>query len=329
MIKNFSEISGDFEIEKLRNNKRVAVFLICLLISTVLWFLNALSKDYTTSVSYPVKFTNPPKNQFLSGNTPAEFSLTVKGKGFALLQYKLLTFSPVQIDISGIIQDTEPSSGTYKILSRNMLPAFSSQISSDVAISEIKPELLEIVLDSLSTKTVPVEIDLNVDFVSQMHLKNKVTTNPDKVEITGPSIVLDNISAVKTKVNITNKLNTNIQQEIDLIHPEKTTIVPEKVTINIEIEKYTEKELRVPVEIFNKPADVQLKLFPSEIKLFCSVGLSRFDSIKASDFGVSVDYNSIINDVNSLELIIFKQPELVQNIKLNPEKVEFLIESDK
>ncbi|MGE0020995.1 MAG: YbbR-like domain-containing protein [Draconibacterium sp.] len=329
MIKNFSEISGDFEIEKLRNNKRVAVFLICLLISTVLWFLNALSKDYTTSVNYPVKFTNPPKNQFLSGGAPAELNLTVQGKGFALLQHKLLTFSPVEIDISGIIQQTEPSSGSYKILSRNLMGTISTQVASDIIISEIKPELLVIVLDSLSTKTVPVEIDLNVDFVSQMHLKNKVTTNPDKVEITGPSIVLDNISAVKTKVNITNKLNASIQQEIDLIHPEKTTIVPEKVTINIEVEKYTEKELKVPVEIFNKPADVQLKLFPSEIKLFCSVGLSRFDSIKASDFGVAVDYNSIINDVNSLGLTIFKQPELVQNIKLNPEKVEFLIENNK
>jgi hypothetical protein len=327
MIKNFSEISGDFEIEKLRNNKRVAVFLICLLISTVLWFLNALSKDYTTSVSYPAKFINPPKNQFLGGDAPAEFNLTVKGKGFTLLQYKLLTFSPVEIDISEIIQKTEQSSGTYKILTRNLITEFSGQINSDIIISEIKPELLEIVLDSLSTKIVPVEIDLSVEFVSQMHLKNKVTTNPDKVEITGPSIILENITAVKTKVNITNKLNASIQHEIDLIHPEKTTIVPEKVSINIEVEKYTEKELKVPVEIFNKPDNVQLKLFPSEIKLFCSVGLSRFDSVKASDFGIAVDYNSIINDVNSLGLTIFKQPKLVLNIRLNPEKVEFLIET--
>lgn len=329
MIKNFSEISGEFEVEKLRNNKRVIVFLICLIISTILWLLNALSKDYSTTISYPVKYTNPPKNRFLGGEAPAEFTMTVKGKGFTLLQYKLLTFSPVEIDISGVIQNTTPVSGTYKILSRNLISDVSTQVSSDLTISEIKPELLNIVLDSLSTKIVPVEIDLNVSFVSQMHLKNRVTTNPDKVKITGPSIILDGISAVKTKVNITNKLSNNIEQEIDLIHPEKTTIVPEKVTIKIEVEKYTEKEIKVPVEIFNKPESIRLKLFPSEIKLFCSVGLSRFDSIKSSDFGVAVDYNSIINDVNSLGLTLFKQPDLVQNIKLNPEKVEFLIESDK
>ena len=329
MIKNFSEISGEFEVEKLRSNKRIAVFMICLIISTILWFLNALSKDYTTTIVYPVKYTNPPEKQFLSGETPGEFTLTVKGKGFTLLQYKLLTFSPVEIDISGIIQNTEPNSGKYKVLSRSFLSAVSAQISDDILISEIKPELLEIVLDSLSTKTVPVEIDLNVNFDSQMHLKNKVTTNPDKVEITGPSIILEKISAVKTKVNISNKLNASIEQEIDLIHPEKTTIVPEKVAINIEVEKYTEKELKIPIEIFNKPPDVQLKLFPSEIKLFCSVGLSRFDAIKPSDFGIAVDYSAIVNDVNSLGLTIFKQPELVQNIKLYPEKVEFLIETEK
>ena len=70
------------------------------------------------------------------------------------------------------------------------------------------------------------------------------------------------------------------------------------------------------------------KLFPSEIKLLFNVGLSRFDKIKESDFGVSVDYNSIVADVNSLVVTIYKQPEFVQNIRINPERVEFLIETD-
>ncbi len=327
-MNNFSDISGDFEIERIRKNKKIIVFIICLIISTVLWFINALSKDYSTLISYPVKFINPPENQFLSGNPPKNLDLMVRGKGFLLLQHKIFMFSPVTIDISDLIGNSQPDSGGYKVTGRSLTSIVSSQISNDLILAEIKPEHFTLALDSLTTKTIPVEIELDVEFVPQMNLKNKVTTTPDLVEITGPTIVLNDINTLKTKVNITNKLSADFQQKIDLLHPEKTTIVPDQVTINIEVEKYTEKEIKIPIEIMNKPVGVNLKLFPSEVKVFFNVGLSRFDKIKESDFGVSVDYNAIISDVNSLVVTIYKQPEFVQNIRINPERVEFLIETD-
>ena len=327
-MKNFSDISGDFEIERIRNNKKVFVFIICLIISTVLWFINALSKDYSTLIAYPVKFVNPPENQFLSGNPPKNLDLMVRGKGFLLLQHKIFMFSPVTIDISDLISNSQPDPEGYKVTGRSLTSIVSSQISSDLILAEIKPDVFTLVLDSLTTKTVPVEIELDVEFVSQMNLKNKVTTTPEKIEITGPTIVLKDINTLKTKVNITNKLSSDFQQKIELLHPDHTTIVPEQVTINIEVEKYTEKEIKIPVEIMNKPEGVNLKIFPSEVKVLFNVGLSRFDKVKVSDFGVSVDYNSIIADVNSLMVSIYKQPEFVQNIRINPERVEFLIETD-
>ena len=64
MNKDLSQIRSYLKIAKLKNDKQVIVFMVCLLIATSLWFLNALSKDYTTIVSYPVKYINPPKNQF-------------------------------------------------------------------------------------------------------------------------------------------------------------------------------------------------------------------------------------------------------------------------
>ena len=123
-----------------------------------------------------------------------------------------------------------------------------------------------------------------------------------------------------------NKLNSSIKQEIELIHPEKTTISPEKVSLIIDVEKYTEKELRVPIEILNKPENAHIKLFPSELKVVFTVGLSRFEKIKISDFGASVDYNSIVKDVNNLSVNLYKKPTFIQDLRFVPEKVEFLIE---
>jgi YbbR domain-containing protein len=328
MNKNFTDISDYVQIVKLRNNRRIVVFLICLAIATALWFLNALGKDYTATVSYPVKFTNPPENQFLANNSSVKLDLKIDGQGFTLLRYKLLSFSPIIIDIETVTKSLESNSGTYKVLSKNLIKEVSDQLSSDIRITDISPEMIDIVLDSLITKTVPVELDINVDFAPQVNLKSSITTKPDEIKITGPAIALEKISAVKTKVNILNKLDASIQQEIDLIHPEKTTISPEKVTLIIEVEKYTEKELKIPIEILNNPDKVRIKLFPSEVKVLFKVGLSRFEKIKTSDFGASVDYNSIVTDINNLNITLYKKPEFIQGIRFSPEKVEFIIEKN-
>jgi len=262
MNKNLTDISDYVKVVQLRNNRRIIVFLVCLIIATSLWFLNALGKNYTTTVSYPVKYINPPANQFMADKTPVKLDLTINGQGFTLLRFKLLSFSPVILDIEEITKNQNSNSGVYKVLSKNLINEISEQFSNEIRISEVNPEILDIVLDSLVTKTVPVELDLNVEFVPQFNLKNPISTNPGKVEITGPTIVLEKISVVKTKVNIINKLEASIKQEIDLIHPERTTISPEKVTLSIEVEKYTEKELKIPVEILHKPAKTRIKIFP-------------------------------------------------------------------
>jgi hypothetical protein len=58
------------------------------------------------------------------------------------------------------------------------------------------------------------------------------------------------------------------------------------------------------------------------------VGLSRFENIKTSDFGASVDYSKIVDDVNNLAVELYKKPEFIQDLRIVPEKVEFLIEAN-
>jgi YbbR domain-containing protein len=222
----------------------------------------------------------------------------------------------------------DSNSGIYKVTSRNLISRITDQLKDEIKISNINPEILTIVLDSLITKTVPVELDINLEFEPRFNLKSPVSTTPDEVEITGPAILLDKISVLKTKVNIINKLQASVSQEIELIHPDKTTISPEKVNLFIDVEEYTEKEIRIPIEILNKPEKARITLFPSELKVVFNVGLSRFENIKPSDFRASIDCDSIVKDLNNLTINLYKKPDFIQNLRFVPEKVEFLIETN-
>ncbi len=52
--------------KEIRLSKNIVSYLICVAIASILWLLNALSKDYSAELTYPVKYTNFRKENFLS-----------------------------------------------------------------------------------------------------------------------------------------------------------------------------------------------------------------------------------------------------------------------
>jgi hypothetical protein len=329
MKKNLSEISDYFQVEKLRNDKRIVVFTICLLIATVLWFLNALSKDYSTEIAYPVKFINPPRNQFVSGEIPSKLELKVEAHGFILLRHKLsLSFSPLVLNISDITKDLTSVSGTYTIQTSMLINRISNQMSKEITIEGIQPDYILIKLDSMATKSVLVSPSVQLDFKPQFKLKDKIGVNPEKVTIKGPAALLDTLNVLYTELRVFEKLEADIERVVSIEHPANTEITPGKITLKIPVEKSTEKELKIPVLIKNKPDGLTIKFFPSEIKVTFLVGLSEFGKITSSQFTAVIDYNDINSETTNIKVNIENKPANIELIRISPETVEFLIETD-
>nr|WP_319997416.1 CdaR family protein [uncultured Draconibacterium sp.] len=328
MNKNIEKITGYLKIEQLKNDKRVIVYLICVLIATVLWFLNALEKDYTTTISYPVRYVSPPNHQFLANKPPEKLDLKVDAHGFTLLRHKLnFSYSPIILNLTNITKNQESNNGTFMVPTNTLNRRISSQISSEISLQQVNPDIIRIVLDSLKTKAVPVKADVSIDFKSQFNLKNSLQVKPPEVKITGPASVVDTINFLYTTRKSFEKVDKTITRNVKIIHPETTTVVPAEVLLQIEVEKYTEKQVRLPIQVINKPTDVRIKLFPSELTLNCIVGLSEFDNISETDFRAVVDYASISNSESRLKVKITGKPSFVEISRFTPESVEYLIET--
>lgn len=329
MKQNLSKITGYFKIERLKNDKQVMVFLICLLFATILWFLNAMSKDYSTTILYPVKYVNAPNNQFLSNEPPSELELKVNAHGFTLLRHKLsLSFAPIVLNLTSLTQNLESNYGRYTINTNSLVRRISNQVSSEIKVTDVLPEYFNVILDSLKTKTVPVEPNIEIEFKPQFSLKEPVSTIPDEVNITGPAAILDTIYSLKTEQKSFTKLEANFEKRLDLILPDKVSVSPDKITLRIIVEKFTEKVMKIPIEVINQPKNAKVKLFPSEIKVLFTVGLSEFDNIKSSDFRALADYNLIEKGVENMKITIEKKPDFIEMIRFSPEAVEFLIEME-
>ena len=91
----------------------------------------------------------------------------------------------------------------------------------------------------------------------------------------------------------------------------------------VEVEQFTEKSLFIKVDVKNAPDS--LKIFPERIRLTCVLGLSRYNEIAPEDFALEVDLKNIpLNTVNNtIPILVTKQPNYIDNIKLSDRSVEF------
>ena len=198
MNKKIDKISAYLKVDKLKNDKRVVTFLICVLIASALWFFNALGKNYTTTISYPVRYVGAPNHQFLANEPPAKLDLKVDAHGLTLLRHKL-SFSPIILNLSNITRNITPDNGTYYVPSAGLLRRVSSQVTNEISISEIHPEIITIALDSLKTKELAVKPNTSLAFKTQFNLKSPPAVQPQKIKITGPASIIDTLRFLTTE----------------------------------------------------------------------------------------------------------------------------------
>lgn len=328
MNKQIKKISELLRLERLKNDQRIVLFLICLLIATVLWFLNALSKDYTTTFSYSVKYTDAPSNLFLSNTPPGSLDLKVEAHGFTLLRHKLMfSVSPLVLNLAELKNEGEESGTSVIVRTENIIEQVSVQVSNEIKVVDISPETIRLVFDSLQTKNVKIIADIDLNLEKQYFLSGDVLLEPGSVQITGPSGLLDTLNFLRTKKLKFENLDVEVKRSVSIIHPEKTEIQPIKTNLIIPVERFTEKKIRIPITLKNIPEGTNVKIFPSVADVSFLVGLSDYENISASDFKVVADFDSARNK-ETLEVVVEEKPDFIQQLRVSPQNVEFLIETD-
>src|SRR5690554_2784233 len=327
MNKQLSNISR--YIDRLKNDRRIFIFSVCLLIATTLWFLDALSKDYTTTMTYNVKYVNPPRNLFLANTPPPKIDLRVQAHGFTLMRHKLaFSFSPLLLDLTALSQSIDSTQYTVQVTSEKIIRRIDHQISKEISITEVTPRNIILQFDTLHSKIVPVKPMVTLNFKPQFNLNDTVQADPVSVEIAGPAGLIDTITSLQTLPVTFNDLETSVRQSIRILHPDHTSIYPDRVSLNVPVERFTEKKVTLPVQIINMPEDANIKLFPAQVNIAFMVGLSNYDNVSSTDFTAWVDFEQISSQQETLEVQVEAKPEFIQLIKVSPASVEYLIETE-
>lgn len=306
-------------------SKKINVFLLFLLFSFVVLVFLKLSSIYTKTINFQVNRINVPENHVILNNKNQVLNLSVRTSGFNLLKYY---YKSPEIDIDFkrnlIVRDS-----TYYWIKNKGFSAINDQFDKDVEIMSMTPDTLKFRFDVNAVKKVPVRSKVHLNFQPGYDLLEDITMEPDSVKIIGPDILVSKIKWIQTDSLVINNIHANIAQEVALKLPDdkdgNLVFSHSKVLVNGSVEKFTEGQLKLPVNVINVPKDINLKYFPRKISVTYSSSLTNFNSIKAGDFKIVCDFNKVAEGTNYLVPEIVQKSEYARHVKMSKQPIEFVI----
>ncbi len=298
--------------------KNIRIFFAFLLLSFFIWLLMEFAKEAVSQVSFKVEYVNMPTYKMFKETPITDLKATVKGTGFSLLDYKLNT-KKVQFDLSKI--DLEKSKFSPK--------QYITKFPNNISLLDIYPDSIPIILESKTTKKVPIRLLHNIKYRLGYHLVGDFVISPDSIIVSGIRSEISPITEVTTELFEKSNVYQNIDDKVAINKEFKNSSYSDlEVTIKGTVDKTTEGKVKIPIKFINVPEGVKIIPFPKEILVTYQTNLSNFKKVTPQSFEIVCDYNDYAKDT-SLKYIrpmIVKKSEWISSLKMIPSEIEFLIQ---
>ncbi|MCC6837543.1 MAG: hypothetical protein IT234_03285 [Bacteroidia bacterium] len=318
---------NDKSKQPVKLNRRVITFLFCLLLSGFFWLLMTLSKDYTVSVSFPVKYVNVPADKVLSSELPEKIDMEISSRGFSLLFYKLRQITKT---VSLDLKDARPLpvKNHYFLYTNNGVDKIRAQFANGIKVIKVQPDTIFLNYNKKITKRVPVKVDCDLTFADQYQLADSIQVNPSYITISGAVDVVEPVSFVIAQPLSMKGISKTEKVSVALYHDKKRGKIEystDKIELIIRVQKFTEASIGLPIEVENLPVGYSLKMFPDKVQVKYNVAFDNYEKINASGFRAVIDYKKIEEGDNKAKVQLVEYPKEIRAVKLNPEKVEYII----
>lgn len=312
---------------RLKKKSKTQVFLTFLLLATILWFISKLSKEYTHTVEVSTNYINLSNDKELENIPTSKLNLVLKTTGFNLLGYTFFD-KKVNIDLNKLYK----KKNAYYYLTNANLSSLQAQLPPDEFILQVIPDTLFFDFGKLETKLIKINPHYKITYKIGYGLIGAMDILPKTVKISGASEVLKKITSIDTKQVVFDNVSKDFNFIVPLDIPKeyhKINFSTKAIELKGNVEKFTEASLDVPFKIINAPKNSKIETFVNTVLVTFKVSLQNYDKITPSDFKIICDYSKVISlETNFLIPELNEKPNLIDQIKLTPNKIKFLIKKE-
>jgi hypothetical protein len=306
--------------------KRIAYSFV---IAIVFWFFIKSEDTYTINLDIPLVARNLQEQKTYKEEVPESIFVTLKGTGRSFIWLRVFNnfygddFKAV-IDLSSITDEYNFELDSYykENPEKIVLPS-----SLDLQFVEVlNPRNVQIKLQRYMVKKVPIESQILVS-TEPGYIALGEQFFPDSISIGGPEEAVNQIDFVLTKKDTLIDLVASINGNWSILNPNKlVNFDPKKVDALIDVQPISETIITgIPVELINKPNNVNVFVNPATVSLTIVGGLNQITNILPEDINVIIDFD-LWNSEKQFYSPTIKLPDyLIEWKDLSPNNLEILV----
>ncbi len=188
-----------------KNNKKIKVVVLCIVVATTFWFFNAMNNHYTSNVNFPLKYNVASPQLKLTSSVPKKIGINVYGTGWDIVKVSLgFGYEPYFFNL-----DKEKA---VDFKSSTLMPYISHELAK-LKVNFIHEGNWKIQTDSVLTKKISLEGLVQTESEDFVSLYSPVVS-PDSILVTGPRLYLDSLD--QEMVLTINNIKTLGQHQLDI-----------------------------------------------------------------------------------------------------------------
>jgi len=289
---------------------------------TTFWFFNALNKNYTTDMRYPVVFDYNSDSTLLVEELPENIEINVSGGGWELLR-KTIWFNRNSLNIP-----IENPTKTHYISGQQLFTLLNDDIK-DITVNYMITDTVHVDIQPYAEKILLAVIDsTTINIRDGYSITSPITIKPDSIVIGAPLNLIDTLDEVflipVPIKNIDSEINEDI--ELSFYDPELVQFYPQEVNVQFEVARYVETSTETSIELVNFPTDSSAFVHPASAIITFEIVEYYEKRYNPLDFLVIADYSNTNPEDSSLVLEIVQTPQYVRNISLDSASVKVVYE---
>ncbi len=269
--------------------------LISFLMASVLWLIASGQAIYEYQTTVPLLIEGIPDNLLLMSELPKELEVKLEGRGSELFQ---LNFGQEPAIL--YLNNMKPDSSIQTISVQNVT---FHRVYDIRLLDIIKPTSFYLELDKIKSKKIRIDVPQRGSLLSNLVLKETISWTPNRVEISGPSRIIDTIQVFATDTLDLSQIAGDTEVFLRLAVNKALPLVKfmaDSIKVKVKVEQllafeythvavvlegdsgafdYNPKNVRVKVLVPESKSRPYKEIVSEEIKAFVSVRRVRDDEM--------------------------------------------------
>ncbi len=286
------------------------VVILCFVAATTFWFLNALNKDYSTRLLYPVRFIYDDSTYIATRPLPDKIALNVSGYGWNLLRKSFLPgANPLQFTISAPMR-------THYLTGITMLPTVTEQLE-EIRVNYILDDTLFVDFDRRVSKQIQLKVDsVNLGLAENHRITSPISLEPSSITFEGPASL---INKLPNEIYIdlpTQDIDEEYNETLPLDYIQNSLITSDvsRVRVRFAVSPFVREVQRVPVQTVNFPQKNSPAMPAPEAEIQYWVRQEDANKARLQDFRVIANYDTYNPKDSTVRLVVIMRPGFAREV---------------